>query len=141
MKYDESIPIHFKNNNPTLFLSQNVSKNIRDKFYNREFTIEDFKNNKELLDIFGNTNIVCGMKEEYAWLIPLLMKNENQKVVQRFLNENPKFELQKILLQNDIKNAKEFFEKYLVDEQFLQVYQNQKTDGFFICKIRKKRQK
>ena len=27
----------------------------------------------------GNTNIVCGMKEEYAWLIPLLMKNENQK--------------------------------------------------------------
>ena len=78
-KYSAFMSETFKVKYPYLFLDEKVDKNIQQKFYNREFTIEDFKNNKELLDIFGNTNIVCGMKEEYAWLIPLLMKNENQK--------------------------------------------------------------
>ena len=67
-----------------------------------------------------------------------ILKDENQKVVQRFLEENSNFKLQKILIQNESKNKKEFFEKYLIDKQFLQVYQNEKTDGFFICKMQKK---
>ena len=66
-----------------------------------------------------------------------ILKDENQKVVKRFLDENLNFELQEILLQSYIKNGEEFFEKYLINKQFLQVYQNQKTDGFFICKMRK----
>ena len=43
MKYDENIPSHFKNNNPTLFLGANVPQEIKDKFYNREFTLKDFR--------------------------------------------------------------------------------------------------
>lgn len=66
-----------------------------------------------------------------------ILKEENQKVVKRFLEENSNFELQKNLLENDIENEKDFFEKYVIDNQFLQVYQNEKTDGFFICKMRK----
>lgn len=66
-----------------------------------------------------------------------ILKEENQKVVKRFLEENSNFELQKKLLENDIESEKDFFEKYLNDNQFLQVYQNEKTDGFFICKMRK----
>lgn len=70
-----------------------------------------------------------------------ILNHENQKVVQKFLDENSDFQIQKISLENNIKNGREFFEKYLIDKQFLQVYQNQKTDGFFICKMRKIKKK
>ena len=79
LKYDERIAGHFKGNNPTLFLDDNVSQEIKDKFYNRKFTIEDFNNNPELIDIFNNTNIVCGFNENLSWLIPIINK-ENEKL-------------------------------------------------------------
>ncbi len=93
VKYDENMPSHFKNNNPTLFLSQNVSQEIRNKFYNREFTLNDFETNPELLDIFGNTNVACGFSEKVSWTIPLFgklddlkMANNNRlKVISAFL--------------------------------------------------------
>ena len=71
MKYDENIPSHFKNNNPTLFLDDSVSKEIKDKFYNREFTLEDFNNNPELFELFDNTNIACAFPENMSWIIPM----------------------------------------------------------------------
>ena len=71
MKYDENIPSHFKQNNPTLFLDESVPKEIRDKFYNREFTLEDFDNNPELFEIFDNTNIACAFPEHMSWIIPM----------------------------------------------------------------------
>ena len=67
-----------------------------------------------------------------------ILQDENQKVIQRFLQENSSFELQEILLKNNIKNDNKFFGKYLINKRFLQVYQNEKTDGFFICKMVKK---
>ncbi|MBQ8872290.1 MAG: hypothetical protein IJ018_06035 [Bacilli bacterium] len=79
MKYDENIPSHFKNNNPTLFLGANVPKEIKDKFYNREFTLKDFNDNPELLNIFENTNIVCAFSENMSWIIPLFNDSENFK--------------------------------------------------------------
>ena len=80
MKYDESIPSHFKNNNPTLFLSQNVSQDIRNKFYNREFTLNDFNLNPKLLEEFGDTNVVCGFSENVSWMIPLFNDSDNLKI-------------------------------------------------------------
>ncbi len=79
MKYDENIPSHFKNNNPTLFLGANVSKEIKDKFYNREFTLKDFNDNPELLKIFENTNIACAFSENMSWIISLFNDSENFK--------------------------------------------------------------
>lgn len=35
------------------------------------------------------------------------------------------------------KNGENYFEKYLKNKEYLQVYQNEKTDGFFICKLAK----
>ena len=32
----------------------------------------------------------------------------------------------------------EFFNKYIINSKYISVYQNEKTDGFFICKIAKK---
>lgn len=80
MKYDESIPSHFKNNNPTLFLNQNVSQDIRNKFYNRKFTLNDFNSNPDLLEIFGDTNVVCGFSENVSWMIPLFNDSDNLKI-------------------------------------------------------------
>ncbi|MCI6266251.1 MAG: hypothetical protein MR598_05330 [Erysipelotrichaceae bacterium] len=80
MKYDANMPSHFKNNNPTLFLSQNVPQNIQDKFYNREFTLEDFNKNPELMEMFENANITCGFSENMSWMIPLFGNSNNLKM-------------------------------------------------------------
>ena len=79
IKYDENISSHFKNNNPTLFLGTDVPQEIKDKFYNREFTLKDFNDNPELLDIFENTNIACAFSETMSWIIPLFNDSENFK--------------------------------------------------------------
>ena len=62
-----------------------------------------------------------------------ILKGENNKVVEKFLKNNSKFELKKIEL--DEKKGENYFEKYLKNKEYLQVYQNEKTDGFFICKL------
>ncbi len=69
--YDESIPDHFKNNYPTLFLNKNVPQEIKDKFYNRKLALEDFIDNPRLFEIFSNTNIACGFSTNMSWIIPL----------------------------------------------------------------------
>lgn len=79
MKYDENIPSHFKNNNSTLFLGSNVPQQIKDKFYNREFTLKDFNDRPELLNIFENTNIACAFSKNMSWIIPLFNDSENLK--------------------------------------------------------------
>lgn len=80
IKYDENVPSHFKNNNPTLFLNQSIPQDIRDRFYNREFTLNDFNTNPDLLDMFGNTNVICGFSENLSWMIPLFSDSENLKI-------------------------------------------------------------
>ncbi len=63
-----------------------------------------------------------------------ILKEENEDVIQKFLERNKNFKIQKI---DFVKNK--FFEKFVEKENFIQVYQNENTDGFFICKL--KRQK
>jgi hypothetical protein len=71
IKYDDTAPTHFRNNNPTLFLPQDVPEEVKTKFYNREFTVADLKENPGLLKWFYNTNIAAGLSTDYAWIIPL----------------------------------------------------------------------
>ncbi len=78
--YDESIPQHFKDKYPTLFLNVNVSQDIKNKFYNREFTLEDFIANPKLFEIFSNTNIACGFSNNMSWIIPLFDSKDNFNV-------------------------------------------------------------
>lgn len=89
-------------------------------------------------DILSNCSKYLKKDGEIVYSTCSILKEENQKVLQRFLEQNHDFELQENLLQNNIKNGEEFFGKYVINKQFLQVYQNEKTDGFFICKIKKK---
>lgn len=110
LKYDDKMSGHFKGNNPTLFLDDKVPQEIKDKFYNREFTIEDFNDNPELLEIFGNTNIVCGFKENLSWLIPVV-NGENQKLnnLTRLKLLTEYYKIQDVSLQNIFK---EYIESY-----------------------------
>lgn len=73
-----------------------------------------------------------------------IFKSENEDIVNKFLKNNKNFKIEKIdkiLLKNEKEKNENFFEKYLKNEEFLQVYQNEKTDGFFICKLEKMLQK
>jgi len=79
IKYDEKAPTHFKNNYPSLFLNDDVPQKIRDKFYGRNFTLEDFDSNPDLIEIFQTTNIACGFPENVAWIIPLFSNIDNKK--------------------------------------------------------------
>lgn len=79
MEYDSNISQSFKEKYPNLFLDDNVSPSLKNKFYSRNFTIEDFENNEGLLDEFGNTNVVCGFAVLFSWMIPLFDKEVNQK--------------------------------------------------------------
>ena len=66
-----------------------------------------------------------------------ILDSENKDIIFKFLRKNAEFEIEKIEISQDKNKAKNFFEKYIVDNKFLQVYQNEKTDGFFICKLSK----
>ena len=61
-----------------------------------------------------------------------ILKQENMDVIKCFLNNNHDyFEINQI-------NLKGFFEKYCENNSYIQVYQNPKSDGFFIFKLTKK---
>lgn len=102
IKYDENMPEHFKKINPTLFLGENVPENIRNKFYNRELTLDDFNSNLDLLEIFGDTNIVCGFSEDVAWMIPLFQGYDNLKEANfnRLKVISEYLKIQDVVLQN-----------------------------------------
>lgn len=80
IKYDESMPEHFKDNHKTLFLDEKIDPEIRKKFYNREFTLNDFDENLELLDSIGKTNVALGFGLEYAWISTLFSESKKYKV-------------------------------------------------------------
>lgn len=107
IRYDETISSHFQNNNPTLFLNKSVSKDIRDRFYNRKFTVNDFISNPDLLDIFGDTNVVCGFPENVSWIIPLFEDYDNLKVANyhrlKVISAYLKIQDRDVVLENNFK--------------------------------------
>ena len=70
------------------------------------------------------------------------LDEENEDVIEEFIKNNSSFNVEKFDFKKneqlkDEKNANEFFQKYIKNCKYLQVYQNEKTDGFFICKMAK----
>lgn len=106
--YKEDMPSHFKENNPTLFLSDNFPKELKDKFYNRKLTLQDFNENPELLKMFGSTNIICGFNEELSWMIPLFENEDNYQLA----NAKRLKVVSEYLKIND-ENFKNTFKKYI----------------------------
>lgn len=105
IKYDEKMPSHFKNSYPTLFLSPDVPQDIRDKFYNRKFTLDDFNANPDLIETFGHTNIACGFPENVSWVISLFdnLDNLGQANDNRLQIISAYSKIQDVSLQNAFK--------------------------------------
>ena len=64
-----------------------------------------------------------------------IFKKENRFLIEDFLNKNKNFKLVNLkdIIEEKIDNK--FFLSYLKNDNFLEVYQNENTDGFFICKL------
>ena len=92
-------------------------------------------------DILNTCSKYLKVGGELVYSTCSILDEENIKVVERFLEENNNFELIKLNSIELKEKYGEFFEKYLIKDTFLQVYQNKKTDGFFICKLRKTNRK
>ena len=60
-----------------------------------------------------------------------ILKQENSDVIEWFLNKNPNFEIATF-------NIEDFYKQYYQNNGYVQVYQNEKSDGFFICKLTKR---
>lgn len=63
-----------------------------------------------------------------------ILKEENEKIIEKFLKENPDFEIEKIQDGNENKTSK----NNLKLGGKLQIYQNENSDGFFMCILKKK---
>ena len=66
-----------------------------------------------------------------------ILKEENEQVIQHFLEKHPEFDIQKIQRKDYDENL--FWDKFLDKNGFLQVFQNEETDGFFMAKMKKKK--
>lgn len=77
--YNNDIHESFKKKYPSLFINDKVPKEIKDKFYNREFTLDDFNNDIDLFKYFKDTNIACAFGKDYYWTIPLFENIDNDK--------------------------------------------------------------
>ena len=66
-----------------------------------------------------------------------ILDSENKDIIFKFLKENSNFKIEKIENFQGKNKSNNYFEKYLIEKKFIQVYQNEETDGFFICKLSK----
>lgn len=96
---------------------------------------------KEISNVQFNILNTCSkyLKEEgeLVYSTCSILKEENRDVILKFLKENSDFEIKKI--NDEIKEK--YFIKFLKEEKFLELYTNEKTDGFFVCKLVKKGKK
>lgn len=61
-----------------------------------------------------------------------ILKEENEDIIEQFLKDNENYEIEKI---DEVEEK--FFEEFVEKSRYWKVYQNEETDGFFICKLRK----
>ena len=100
------------------------------KWKRKKEDIEEIK--KIQFEILSNCSKYLKEGGELVYSTCSILKQENEEVINKFIKENNSFTVEKI----DLKN-KNFLKKVSKFDKYLQIYQNTKTDGFFICKIQK----
>ena len=60
------------------FLSSKAPIDIKERFYRKNLSINDFISNPQLLELFDNTNIALGFPSKLDWIIPLF-SNQDMK--------------------------------------------------------------
>ena len=104
------------------------------------------KDLEEILNIQFNILNTCSkylkVNGELVYSTCSILKEENVNIILKFLKNNKNFELKEI--NGEIKKLikekinREYILKYLKENKFLELYTNEKTDGFFVCKLVKK---
>lgn len=98
--------------------------------------VEDIKKiTKVQTEILNTCSSYLKKGGELVYSTCSIFKSENQDIINKFVEENENFKIQEIILPKHAEDIKNYFKKFIIDRKFLQVYQNQKTDGFFICKL------
>ena len=102
------------------------------KWKRKEEDIEEITKIQE--EILENCSKYLKQGGELVYSTCSILREENEDIIYKFIKNNPNYTI------DEIHNIKEkFLEEFVQKEKFIQVFQNEKTDGFFICKIRKKR--
>lgn len=84
--YGEEMPEEFKKTYPELFVPESVSEGIRRKFYSRTLSVKDFEDNKDLLRVFGNANVMLGFPFEETGCIQTFEGINNEERFTVFQN-------------------------------------------------------
>ncbi len=70
-----------------------------------------------------------------------IIKDENEKVIEKFLEKNRNFDYGEIDIRNYVNNDKSIFfnnNKNMEKCHKIQLFQDEENDGFFMCKLQKK---
>lgn len=101
------------------------------KWQKNKEDIEDIKKlQKQILNVCSKYLKKGG---EIVYSTCSILKEENEDVIEEFLQKNTEFEIAKYNLDNE-----NYFSKFVKNNKYIQVYQNKETDGFFMCKMVRK---
>ncbi len=97
---------------------------------------EDIEEMKKLqLQILQTCSNYLKPKGELVYSTCSILKEENENIIKQFLKNNSNFKIVKMDLSQYIKEEK--IEKNVENGNFIQVYPNEITDGFFMAKLQK----
>lgn len=69
--YGENMPPEFKEEYPDIFLDENTTQELKDKFYQKKIRISDLGKISELNDLMNKINIASCFTPTYNWVMPL----------------------------------------------------------------------
>lgn len=127
ISYNENFPTHFKEKYSNLFLLPETPSIVKEKFYGRNFTLEDFYNNSTLFDYFKDKDVINYLPEEFAWLTEVEIDNSSKIRIGSLYKKINDKNLQNIFKKYIVNNVKIInFEKiqYLTNILFYLAYSN-----------------
>ena len=110
-----------------------IEHNYRILLFSTEFIDKTLENQTQL------TNVISKYLKKGGVLVYStcsILKEENEDIIEEFLKKHKDFKIEKLNIEKNKRIInQEFFKKFNRNNEYLQVYQNEKTDGFFICKL------
>ena len=101
------------------------------KWQRNENDIEEISNLQ--IQILENCSKYLKKGGELVYSTCSILKEENEDIINKFLQKNKNFEIKK-----DKNSENDFFGKYYENGKFFKIKPSEKNDGFFACKLLKK---